>query len=126
MPSGQRFTLAFHVPGALSANLDIRWTAPVDCTLLHVSAVASNDSDALLTIGDSADPDEYLVSAVIGDSQVPVETGPDTFVDTSGNTHTRYYPRIVDGTVVCIALDFDGDGGTAAEDVTIVLTFATG
>lgn len=126
MPSGQRFTIAIHVPGALAANMDMRWTAPHDCTLLHVSAVASNDSDALLTIGDSADQDEYLVSAVIGDSGVPVETAGDTFVDTAGNTHTRYYPRIIAGTVVRVSLDFDGDGGTAAEDVTIVLTLAEG
>lgn len=126
MPSGQRFTIAFHVPGTLSADLDLRWTAPHDCTLLHVSAVASNDSDALLTIGDSADPDEYLVSAVIGDSQVPVESDGATFVDTSGNTHTRYYPRIIDGTVVAIALDYDGAGGTAAQNFTIVLTLAEG
>ena len=126
MPSGQRFTIAFHVAGTLSADLNIRWTAPVDCTLIHVSAVASNDSDALLTIGDSADADEYLVSAVIGDSNVPVESDGSVFVDTDGNTHTLYYPRIVDGTVVCIALDYDGASGTAANDFTIVLTFATG
>lgn len=126
MPSGQRFTIAFHVPGTLSANLNIRWTAPTDSTLLHVSAVASNDSDALLTIGDSSDADEYLVSAVIGDSAVPVETAGDTFVDTAGDTHARYYPRIADGTVVVIALDYDGDGGTAANDFTIVLTLAEG
>jgi hypothetical protein len=126
MPSGQRFTVTIHVPGALSADLNMRWTAPTNCTLLHVSAVASNDSAALLTIGDSADPDEYLTSCVIGDSNVPAEYDGDDFVDTSGNTHHLYYPRIVDGTVVCIALDYDGDQSTAAEDVTIVLTLAEG
>ena len=67
-----------------------------------------------------------MVSAVIGDSQVPVETAGDTFVDTSGNTHARYYPRIADGTVVCIALDYDGASGTAANDFTLVLTLAEG
>jgi len=126
MPSGQRFTVPIHVPGALSANMEMRWTAPHDCTLLHVSAVASNDSDATLQIGDSSDQDEYLTAAVIGDSGTPVEFDGDDFVDTSGNTHTRYYPRIVDGTVVRVSLDYDGDGGTAAEDVTIVLTLAEG
>lgn len=120
------FQQLIHVAGTLSADLNIRYTAPCDCTLLHVSAVASNDSDALLTIGDSVDPDEYVTSAVIGDSAVPAEFDGDDFVDTSGDTHTRYYPRIVDGTVVVIALDHDGDGGTAAQNVTILLTFAEG
>ena len=120
------FQQAFHVPGTLSANVSIKYTAPCDCTLLHVSAVASNDSDATLTIGDSSDADEYLTSCTIGDSGTPAEKDGDDFVDTSGNTHTRYYPRIADGTVVVITLDYDGDGGTAADDFTIVLTFAEG
>jgi hypothetical protein len=120
------FQQAFHVPGTLGANVSIKYTAPCDCTLLHVSAVASNDSDATLTIGDSSDADEYLKSCTIGDSGTPVEKDGDDFVDTSGNTHTLYYPRITDGTVVVIALDYDGDGGTAAADFTIVLTFAEG
>ncbi len=120
------FQQVIHVAGSLGADLNIRYTAPCDCTLLHVSAVASNDSDALLTIGDSADADEYLTSTVIGDSNVSVEFDGDDFVDTSGDTHTRYYPRIADGTVVVIALDYDGGSGTAAADFTIVLTFAEG
>ena len=120
------FEVAFHIPGTLSADLDIKWTAPFDCQLIHVSAVASNDSDALITVGDSADADEYVVSSVIGDSGVPAEFDHDDFVDTAGVAHSRYYPRIVDGTIVAIALDHDGDGGTASADVTIVLTLTEG
>ena len=120
------FQQSYHVPGTLSANITITFTAPFDCTLLHVSACASNDSDALLIIGDSADADEYLQSTVIGDSGTPVEIDGDDFVDTAGATHVRYYPRIVDGTVVIITLDYDGASGTAADDFTIVLTFAEG
>ncbi|MFC2031568.1 hypothetical protein ACFLWA_12685 [Chloroflexota bacterium] len=120
------FQQSYHIPGTLTADLNIRFTAPFDMQLIHVSAVASNDSDALLTVGDSDDADEYVVSAVIGDSAVPVETEADTFVDTAGATHGRHYPRIADGKVVVIALDYDGDGGTAADDVTIVLTFTEG
>jgi len=126
MPSGQTFALSFHIYAALSDNAVIWWTAPFDCTLLHVSAVATNDSDATLAIGDSSDADEYLTASVLGDSGTPAEYDGDDFVDTDGNTHTRYYPRIVDGTVVRITIDYDGDGGTAAEDVTIVLTLAEG
>jgi hypothetical protein len=120
------FQQSYHIPGTLSANIAIRFTAPGDCTLLHVSAVASNDSDATLKIGDSSDDDEYLVAAVIGDSGTPVEFDGGDFVDTDGNTHTRYYPRISDGTIVVLTLDYDGSSGTAAQNVTIVLTFAEG
>ena len=122
----RKFQIAFSVQGALGADLAITFTVPSDCQLVHVSAVASNDSDALLTIGDSDDADEYLASTVIGDSDVPKEFDGADFLDTAGDAHGRYYPRIVDGTVVAIALDYDGASGTAAEDFTIVLTFAEG
>ena len=122
----RKFTHAFHVPGTLSADINIRFTAPSDCSLVHVSAVASNASNALITIGDSDDADEYLTSSDVGDSNVPAEFDGNDFVDTSGVTHDRYYPRIADGKVVCIAVDHDGDSGTAAADLTIVLTFVEG
>jgi hypothetical protein len=120
------FQQAYHIPGTLSANVSIKFTAPFDCTLLHVSAVGSNSNNGLLIIGDSADDDEYLTSSSIGDSGTPAEFDGDDFVDTSGNTHTRYYPRIVDGTIVVITLDYDGASGTATDDFTLVLTFAEG
>jgi hypothetical protein len=123
------FQQAYHVTGTLGADLAIRFTAPFDMTLLHVSAVGSNTKAAGLTIGDSADADEYLVKASIGISGTPVEFDGDDFVDTAGVAHGRYYPRIVDGTVVVIALDYDyaaGGSASASADVTIVLTFAQG
>jgi len=122
----RKFTVPFHIPGTLSADLDIRFIVPSDCQLVHVSAVASNDSAALLTIGDSADTDEYLTSTEIGDSQAPAEFDGDNFVDSDGNSHTRYYPHITDGTIVVITLDYDGDSSVAADDFTIVLTFVEG
>ena len=118
------FQVGYHITGTLGANANIRWTAPCDCTLLHVSAVSSNDSDALLTVGDSSDTDEYVQSSVIGDSNVPAEFGGDDFYDTDGNQHTLYYPHIAAGTVVVITLDYDGDGGTAVDDFTLVLTLS--
>ena len=69
----RKFSHAYHVPGTLSADLDIRFTVPSDCTLVHVSAVAGNDSDATLAIGSSADTDGYLTATAIGDSNTPVE-----------------------------------------------------
>ena len=38
----RKFSHAYHVPGTLSADLDIRFTVPSDCTLVHISAVAGN------------------------------------------------------------------------------------
>jgi hypothetical protein len=113
------FQQTYHVPGTLSADLDIRYKAPMNCTLLHVSAVASNDSDATLTIGTSDDDDEFLDTTVIGDSQVPTEFELADFVGDQ-------YPRIADGDVVVITVDYDGDSGTAADDLTLLLTFAEG
>jgi hypothetical protein len=112
------FQQAFHIPGTLSANINIRYTAPMDCTLIHASAVASNDSDATIKIGTS-DDDEFLTAAVIGDSNTPVEFEQDDFVGDQ-------YPRIEDDDVVIITIDFDGDGGTAAQNLTLLLTFAEG
>ena len=120
------FQQAYHITGALAANAVITFTAPCNCTLLHVSAVGSNDGDATFTIGDSDDADEFLTASLVGDSGVPAEYDHDDFVDTAGNTHDRYHPRIADGTVVIVTVDFDGDGGTPTEDLTVVLTFAEG
>jgi hypothetical protein len=36
------------------------------------------------------------------------------------------YPSIDDGDVLVLTLDYDGSSGTAAADVTIVLTFSEG
>ena len=120
------FQQSYHIPGTLAANVSIKFTVPFDCQLIHVSAVGSNANDGLLTIGDSADADEYLTSSSIGDSGTPVEFDHDDFVDADGNSHNRYYPHIADGTIVAIALDFDGAEGTATDDFTIVLTFTEG
>ncbi len=122
----RKFTHAFHIPGTLSADLNIRFTAPSPCTLLHVSAVASNDSDATITLGTSADTDGFLAACVIGDSNTPVEKEIADFdgalLDDPGNEP----PRVSDGTIFVVVLDHDGSNGTAADDVTIVLTFAEG
>jgi hypothetical protein len=113
------FQQTYHIPGTLAANVTPRYTAPTNCTLLHLSAVASNNSDATLKVGTSSDDDEFLAAAVIGDSGTPVEFDRDDFVG-------GQYPRIDDGDVVVITLDFDGAAGTAAQNVTLVLTFAEG
>jgi hypothetical protein len=122
----RKFVQTIHVPGSLAANLDIRWTVPSDCTLVHVSAVASNDSDATMAIGTSANDDGFLEACVIGDSSTPVEKAVADFDGDLLSDPGSEPPRLSDGDVFVILIDFDGDGGTAADDLTLVLTFQEG
>ena len=121
----RKFVQTFHVPGELSADLDIRWTVPSGCQRGHVSAVQSDADAAGLIIGNSDDTDEYLTTQSIGVSQAPAEFDGNDFVDPDGASHDCYYPPIAAGTVVVISVDFDyyaGAGSGAASNVTIVLT----
>jgi len=118
------FQQAYHITGTLSANANIRFAVPFDCQLIHVSAVASNNSDATLTIGTSADTDGYITAFAIGDSNTPAEK--EALTDFNGALAGSQYPHIADGTIVVLTLDYDGSSGTAAQNVTIVLTFTEG
>ena len=118
------FQTAFHIPGTLSADLSIKWAAPFDCQLIHVQAVGSNANDATLKVGTSADDDGYITAFAIGDSGTPVEK--EALADFDGALADSQYPHITDGTIVNLTLDHDGASGTAAADVTIVLTFTEG
>jgi plastocyanin domain-containing protein len=118
------FQVAFHIPGTLTANIAIRWTAPFDCQLIHVSAVGSNANNGLLTVGTSADADGYITSYSIGDSGTPVEK--ELITDFDGALADSQFPHITDGTIIALALDYDGAGGTATDDFTLVLTFTEG
>jgi hypothetical protein len=117
------FTLSFNIQGTLAANHTVSWIAPFDCTLLHVSASNTTANAGTLKIGDSADDDEYLTSSNFGVSGTPAEYDGDDFVDTAGNLATRYYPRIVDGTIVLVTITDHASHMAAA---TVVLTFAKG
>lgn len=125
----RKFSHAFHVPGQLSANLNIRFTVPSGCQLVHVSAVQSDADAAAITIGTSADPDGWLEATSIGVSNTPNEFDLDDFDGALLTSEGNEYPVAVDGTIVLVAVDYDynaGQGGGAASDVTIVLTFAEG
>ena len=115
-----RFQNFIHIPGAAAANWDIRFTVPYDCRLVHVSAVGSNANDAELAIGISTDTNSILVLATIGDSATPVEK---TVADWATTNPTGVINK---GEIMVLTLDYDGDGGTAAADTTIVLTFLAG
>ena len=116
---GNLFTQSFHVPGTLTANLNIRWMVPADCSLIHVSAVNSAATSGTFIIGSSADDDAYLTTSDIGDSNTPNEFDLEDFVNDQ-------FPHIVDGTIIVITVDYDGAAGTAAANFTLVLTFLEG
>ena len=117
---GKKIVKAFHITGTLGANVDIRFTAERDMHLNHISAVASNDSDATLIAGISSDTNSILASATIGDSQTPVEK------TKSDWTTTNPTGKIADGDIFVATLDYDGASGTAAQDVTLIFTFTEG
>ncbi len=122
MPSGQKFTVAFHVPGTLTADLAIKFTAPANCQLIHASAVGSNTYKAGLSLGTSTGATDYMAKKSIGSSGTPQEFARADFVGAQ-------FPRITDGVIVAAALDYDYNNGGAANasaDVTLVLTFLEG
>ena len=123
----RKFVQAFHVPGTLSADLTIIWTAPSDCTLVHVSAVQSDADAAGITVGTSADADGYITVYSCGVSGTPVQK--EAITDFNGALASSQYPHIADGTIIAVGVDYDynaGAGSGAASDVTIVLTFLEG
>ena len=123
----RKWTQAFHVPATLTADLAIVWTVPSDCTLVHVSAVASDANAAGLEVGTTTDDDAYIKKYSIGVSGTPVQKEATT--DFDGATADSEYPHILDGTVMKLTLDFnynDGGAGAASDDVTIILTFVEG
>lgn len=113
------FTHTYHVPGTLAANISIKYTAPADCQLIHVSAVGSNTNNGILDVGPSTDTDGYLDGVSIGDGGTPAEFDRDDFVGSQ-------FAHIVKGTIVVVSLDYDGSSGTATHDFTVVLTFLEG
>jgi hypothetical protein len=121
------FQVAFHVPGTLGADLNIRWTAPFDCQLLHVSAVNSTNYAAGLNVGTSSDTDGYIAKYSIGTANTPVQK--EALTDFDGDLSGSQFPHVADGTILVLELDYNYNGGGSAQasaDVTIVLTFAEG
>ena len=107
--------IVIYVPGTLTANQVVQIAADRNWKLTHISAVASNDSDATIIVGNDGDTDAYLEAAVIGDSNVPVEFERADFVDEQFPTHAK-------ADVFVVTVDYDGAGGTAADDLCVVLT----
>jgi hypothetical protein len=120
----REYNVAIHHPGAMSADLNIRWNVPDDTILQHVSGVTSNDCATTIQIGDENTANLHLAAADVGSGTNQVhEYGHQTFSDFATGQH----PRILDGDTIVIAVDFDGDAqGDPGEDLTLVLRFAEG
>ena len=117
---GHRLVIPFHVPGTLSADLAIYWTACFDGRIKHISAVGSNSNNGLLIFGISTDTNSILASASIGDSNAPVEFDVDNWATTNP---TGAFSK---GQILVATLDHDGAGGTATDDFTLVITALEG
>jgi hypothetical protein len=116
---GNHVVVSVVYDGTLAANKVFYWKAPFRCSLVEVSAVASNSSSATLKIGTPADDDSALVAAAIGASGTPVVFDLDNFVGGG-------YSQFEAGTTLVLTLDYDGASGTAAQNVNIVATFLEG
>jgi hypothetical protein len=113
-------TYSFHIPGTLVTDVAPLFALPFDCTLLHVSAVASNDSDATLKVGTPTNPAAYLTEFPIGDSQKPtVKASIRDFVG-------GQFPRLSANSSLLLTLDYDGNNGIAAQNVSVAVTLAKG
>lgn len=119
---GNHFVVSVVYDGTLAANKSFYWTVPVRCSLVGVSAVASNDSDATLKVGTTADDDSALAATAIGDSGTPVVFDGDDFVGAG----LSGLPQFEAGTTLVLTLDYDGAAGTAAQNVNVVATFLEG
>ena len=112
------FQQSYHVPGALIADLTIMQKIAMNCVLREVSAVASSDTDGLISLT-NGDAVEYLAASAIGPESVPAVYGAANFLD-------GVHPHLVKDQLFEIVIEFDGDSGTAAADLTVVLTFEEG
>ena len=110
------FQQSYHVPGALSASIGIRFKVPCNCQLVHVSASQSDTDTAVLDIGPSTDTDGYLDGVNFGVSGTPAEFDRDDFVGDQ-------YPHIAAGTIVVVTIT---DHASHSNDPTVVLTFTEG
>lgn len=111
-------TYCFNVVGNLSGNYEWYAKLPFGLTITHVSAVASNNSDATIKVGSTDDDDEVLTASVVGDSGTPAEYDSADFVSAA--------PHLDDGDILDVTIDYDGESGTAAADLQVVITGLVG
>jgi hypothetical protein len=116
---GNLVTYSFWTAGTLAADHVIKFKAPEDLELIHVSAVVSNAANTAIKIGSSTSDAAYLALANVGYSGTPAEFTKANFVGTE-------YPHIVAGTIITITLDYDGSSGTPGANACTILSFFEG
>ncbi len=117
---GNLFTISYHTAGAAAANHKFIFTLPCPATLIGVSASGSNANNGILDIGPSTDTDGAVSNMDVGDSDTP--NSYDSKEDFEGDE----YHHFAGGTIIEALLDYDGAGGTAVADFTLVLFFMEG
>lgn len=121
---GMRFVVPVHLHGTLAANAQGTFQLPCAATLVEISACASNDSDATLQVGTSADADGIMTAVAIGDSGTPAVKNASAFDGALADATNPLH--LADNTIVSWVLDYDGSSGTAGQNVTILFTFLEG
>lgn len=121
---GLRFPVAVHLNGTLAANATGAFALPIGMTLESVQVCGSNENDARLTVGTSADADGILKSGAAGESSIPKVFGKSAFDGALCDAVNP--PHFAGGTIFTWTLDFDGAGGAAAADVDILFSFLEG
>jgi hypothetical protein len=102
----------FAFAGTLGANVTIYLELPMPWTLLGIKGASSNAGSA--TVGASVAGGGTLTAAVIGVSADPKYVQPTAPLPVDANE------------LVTITLDYDGDGGTAAQNVTLTVVGLVG
>ena len=115
-----KFTQVILIPGTLAATIKYVATIPSPCTIQHISMVQSNTGDARVKIGNEDDDNAYLEYTTLGISGTPV------VLSALSDWIDSVRPHLDRNEVFTIEIDHDGDGGTAAADVTMVITFTEG
>lgn len=120
-----KFCVAIHFHGTMSADAQGAFALQGPAKLIHVSANAANASDATLDVGDAGDTDGIIDGGDFGDSHTPAEFDPADFNGTLCD-QVAGFTFVGDDQIVRWSMDHDGDGGTAAQNATIVFTFLEG
>lgn len=114
---GNTFTANFHLHGTLSANAILRYTVPVDATLISVSSIGTANVTSALIVGTAADDDGYIKTHAPGANNTLVVKGRGDF-DGDLNSNPAECPRIAAGTTLLLTYTH-----ASASNVAITLHF---
>lgn len=122
--TGMHLTYTFHVQGSpANDEAEFIFRLPVDATLVHVSAVASNATDATMDVGiEGGDTNGILQGFAIGASSTPTVADKGDF---NGALVTDDFYRFTKSDKIRVYLEGTA-GSTAMDDPTIVLSFLEG